>query len=191
MGMRRNATERVVLRRCWRRWVVVIEFSARRRRGSRLMDPQAHDALHKELIATCRSLRVSAEGSERAFYQGWEERARPWLSPSVLAKSDREILLDLLLRCRQAERALGRETWASAAWRWSLPVVVSSMVAAAVFLLIGTAGGRWSAVLDWGHGWSALVWLALNRAGALPLLCVVGPIVAWAWASMVVRAVRD
>lgn len=191
MGMRRVATERVVLSRCWRRWVAVVELSVRRRRGRGLVDMQAYDALHKELIATCRSLTASAEGSERAFYQGLEDLARPWLSPSVLAKSDRAILLDLLIRCRQAERALGRGNWASAVRRWSLPVLVFAMAAVGAFLLMETAGGRWSAVLDWGRSWSALAWLSLKRASAIPLLFVVGPIVAWACASMVSRAIRE
>jgi hypothetical protein len=184
-------TELVVLRRGWRRWVAIIELFARRRRARHRVDLQAYGALHKELIAACRSLADSAEGTARDFYQGLEDLTRPWWTPRVLAKADREILVDLLIRCRQAERELGGRVWVATARRRSIPVLASSAAVAAVVLLTWTAGRRWSPVLDRVQSWSDFVWYSIKHSSEIERLFVISLIVAGASAYVVSRAARE
>jgi hypothetical protein len=61
-------------------------------------------------MAACRSL-AEADEERRPYYTALEETVRPWLSPRVLARTDREILSTLLDRCRAVERELGGRRW--------------------------------------------------------------------------------
>jgi len=191
MGIKHDETELFVLRRGWRRWVAIIELFARRRRARHRVDLQGYGALHKELITACRSLAASAEGTARDFYQGLEDLARPWRTPRVLAKADREILVDLLTRCRRAERELGGRAWVAAARRWSMPVLASSATVAAVVLLTWTAGRCWSPVLDRVQSWSDLVWYSVKHSSEIERLFIISLIVAGASAYVVSRAARE
>ena len=71
------------------------------------VDPQEYATLHRELIANCRALADSANDVDAAFYRYLEDLAQPWLAPSVLDRhcADREILFDLLFRCKHVERS--------------------------------------------------------------------------------------
>src|SRR5438045_3553669 len=106
MRRRGRSTELAELRARWRRWAAIVELFARRRRRCRQVDPRAYETIHRELIASCRSLAATDNGPGRVVYRSLEDLARPWLTLSTLAKADREILLDLLIRCRMAERGM-------------------------------------------------------------------------------------
>jgi hypothetical protein len=109
----------------------------------------------------------------------------------VLAKADREILVDLLIRCRQAERKLGGRVWVATARRRSIPVLASSAAVAAVVLLTWTAGRRWSPVLDRVQSWSDFVWYSIKHSSEIERLFVISLIVAGASAYVVSRAARE
>jgi hypothetical protein len=83
---------------------------ARRRPSRHRVDPGAYAALRDDLIAACRSL-AEADEEHRPYYAAMEETVRPWLSPRVLARTDREILSTLLDRCHTVERELGGRRW--------------------------------------------------------------------------------
>jgi hypothetical protein len=99
-----------LLRDRWGQWATIVGLFARRRPARRRVDPMAYAALRDDLIATCRSL-AEADGRRRSYYLLLEEMVRPWLSPRVLARTDREILCTLLDRCREVERELGGRRW--------------------------------------------------------------------------------
>jgi hypothetical protein len=61
--------ETVALTIRWRRWVKIVELFASGRRARRRVDFQAYGILHKELVASCRSLAASANDVDRAVYR--------------------------------------------------------------------------------------------------------------------------
>jgi hypothetical protein len=106
----RQRTDFDVLRDCWGRWTEILSLFARRRPARCRLDPCAYAALHKELIAACRSL-AEADDPERAFYASLEETIKPWLNLRALERTDREILTGLALHCREVERKLSGRKW--------------------------------------------------------------------------------
>ena len=106
MKGRTGSLETAVLKTRWRRWLKIVELFASERPARRRVDPEAYGMLQKELVTTCRSLAAAANEVDGAFYRYLEDLVQPWLSPLVLWRADREILCDLLVRCRQVERAL-------------------------------------------------------------------------------------
>jgi hypothetical protein len=128
LGNRGVPPEVAALKTFWHRWVDTVELFALRRPARRGVETREFGILHNELIKKCRLLAESTNEVEAAFYRYLEDLVRPWLSPTVLARADREILLDLLLRCRQAERQLGGRSWARSVLHWALPALLAGMV---------------------------------------------------------------
>jgi hypothetical protein len=158
-----GSTELVALRARWRRWTAIVELFANRRRGRGRVDPQAYRALHRELTERCRSLAASADEPARSSYQTLENLVQPWLNPGVFAKADREILDDLLARCRRAERELGERTRGLAARRWCAPALMVSAAVAGLFVCAWGAGRGWPPIPGRVRAWSALIWPVLKR----------------------------
>jgi hypothetical protein len=166
--------EVVAMKARWCRWVEVVELFARRRAGRRRIDVEGYAVLYKELIQDCRALAESANEVEASFYRYLEDLVRPWMDPGVLARSDRDILLDLLVRCRQAERQLGIRTWLRSIPDWAPRALVMSLVAAAGITLFVAGAGGWLAALDRLRGWSDDVWFAVRNSSDVERLCVIG-----------------
>src|SRR5262245_19043653 len=116
------------LRQHWGLWTAMVELFARRSRARRV-DPREYQALHRDLLAACRGAAEAAEESRRPFYERLEELARPWLSPRVLERTDRDMLLDLLDRCREAGRELGAVPRGSSTWVIALLGCVAALAA--------------------------------------------------------------
>ena len=127
MGHRDQSPDVAALRSQWRQWVGIVELITKSRSSDRRVDARQYALLHKELIEKCRSL-TGSTNEEEAFYRYLEDLAQPWLTPSVLARADHEILLHLLDRCRQAERHLGGRTWASMVKTWALPAGLAGLI---------------------------------------------------------------
>jgi hypothetical protein len=152
--------------------------------------PLEYANLHNELIGACRSLAASSDGQTRAFYQSLEDLARPWMSPGVFARADRELLFGLLIRCRQVERGLcGRARVAFAWWRLT-PLVGATTVGAAAALLACASARRWSPALDEVRSWAALARFALKNTSSAHQWLVISLVVAGASAYLVSRAAR-
>jgi hypothetical protein len=168
MDRRGGSTDLALLRARWRRWTAIVELFARRRRGRCRVDPQRYRALHGELIECCRSLAASADEPARGFCRRLEDLGRPWLSPGVFAKADREILENLLIRCRQAERELGERTPGTVARRCVLGLMASAVVAG-LFVLARGLGQGWPPVPGRARRRSRRMWSTSGSAnGAAP-----------------------
>jgi multidrug transporter EmrE-like cation transporter len=156
--------ESAVLKARWRRWVKIVELFARERPACRRVDPGAYAILHKELVTSCRALAARASDVDAAFYRYIEDLVQPWLNPLVLGRADREILLDLLVRCRQAERAfIGRS------WSLRLPLVVLLALFVSFFVFLweldrGMTAGVASTVLSGLRNVSDDVWVAVTHS---------------------------
>jgi hypothetical protein len=166
--------EMTSLKTCWRRWVHIVDLFARRRPARRKVDPQSYRVLHKELVGHCQALAASANAVDAAFLRYLLNLVQPWLSPSVLARADSEILMDLLVRCRQAERQLGIWSWAQALTGRALLVLILSLLVFIAVLALGSTGDFWQIALDRIRDGSDDIWVAVKRTSEVERLSVVG-----------------
>jgi serine/threonine protein kinase len=104
-GRAEDQSEDAELKSQWRAWTAIVELFALRRTRRRV-DPNDYELLHNQLIRTCRSRAEASDATSRPLYESLETLARPWLTLGSLVRLDREILFDLLIRCRQAELRL-------------------------------------------------------------------------------------
>lgn len=111
---REESKERRVLRRLLSRWRGVVELSARGLGD----DPQKYAALHRELLQSCRALADASGDEPKGLYEAVEKLVRPWLRREALIQSKQDILLEVLKRCRQAERDLGGPSWWEVGRHW-------------------------------------------------------------------------
>jgi hypothetical protein len=170
MTQRGGSVELVALRSRWRRWTAIVELFASRR-GRCRVSPQAYRALHGELTGRCRSLSASADGPSREFCRGLEDLVQPWMNTGALAKADREILNDLLARCRLAERELRERTRGPASRRRCAAALASTAIVAGSVLLARGVGRGWAPVPGLVKGWSDLTWSTIGTSsGTAPSL---------------------
>jgi hypothetical protein len=155
------------------------------------VDPVAYETLYGQLIDACRSVVDSAEGEKPGYSEGLEGLVRPWMNPRTLAHTDREILEDLLARCRQVERELrGHRARSPCLTR----IVKVSPVA------VGMVGGLFLLrnpdvdlvpVIGLLRAWSDPIWLAARGSTELQRLGVVAAAVIVVSIRIVSRTARS
>ncbi len=177
MRDRSRGTGPEALRASWRRWTAIVELFARRRLARRRVDPRAYRTLHRELIAACRSLADSAGEESRAYYEGLEVLARPWLSPRILAHADPEILDSLLAHCRQVEAELGVRRRFSAIPIGAIKALLPVSALVGFLLLLWAAGVDMAPALDQARGWSDVIWFSVRRSSDMQKLALVTALV--------------
>jgi hypothetical protein len=187
MVSQEDVTRLAALREPWRRWTAVVELFARRRAARHRVDPGEYHRLHREVLETCERLAGSAEGDSRALGEGLAGLARPWLTPWVLDRADREILFDLLQRCRQAEEKLGGRPRARAAWRWA---ALGLLGVVALALVAVPPGWSWHSLLGQGRSWSDVAGAAIKRSSPSDRLFAAGAVVTVVTVFLVSRASR-
>jgi hypothetical protein len=175
----------------WRRWVDIVDLFARRRPGRGRVDPREYVALHKELIQECRTLAESADEVEGVYYRYLADLVQPWLTPSVLARADHDILVELLARCLQVERQLGVRAWSRMIPVKAPQALLTLLLAVAAILLISTIGGGGYSVLDWLRSWSDVLWIAVKRSSDVERLCLIGIILIFVSIFSVSRTARS
>ncbi len=124
----------------WRAWMAVVERFALRR-GHRQIEPEDYQSLHRELLRVCRARVETADEVNRPFYERLVDLARPWLTPKSLEHSDREIIFDLLICCREADLELHGLPEAARELRGQIATLQES-----VDVPISDAGRFWLAV---------------------------------------------
>jgi hypothetical protein len=186
--MRHASNQQANLRRRWHEWAEVVESFARRR-GGRRPRPEAYGRLHAGLIADCRAL-AEAAGPRRGLYERLLDLAQPWVGLAAFECADREILVDLWLRCRQAGKELGGRPWRWQLRRWA------ARLPAALLLAGAGAGGAWALArygrLAVGLLWdeSRPLWFAVRQFGKLTLFAAAVGVVALG-TYLVMRLARD
>jgi hypothetical protein len=186
----KRKTDRDVLRDCWCRWTAILSLFARGRPARRRLDPCAYAALHKELIAACRSL-AEADGPEQAFYASLEETVKPWLNLRALDRTDREILTGLVLHCRKLEHKLSGRKWRLAWPRHREPAVAivagGAVLGGFLWLLLPVAS--LSALITLRDAVD-MTWLTIKYADDWQKACVFAVIVVVAAMYIVSRSAR-
>ena len=191
MRRRSGSPERLALVAHWRRWVAIVELFALRRPARRRVDRHEYRVLHKELLERCRSQAESANEVEASFYRYLESLAQPWLSPAVFVRADHEILLDLLVRCRQADLQLVGRSWARSIASWVIPTILMSALFLVVLVVLGALDRAGFAVLDRLRGWSDDLWFAVKRSTELQRLSFVGAVLLIVSVVVVTRTARS
>ena len=134
--------ERRELRRCLERWRTVVERHARGVRS----DSRKYAILYGDVVRRCRGLAAAAGEEHKALYEDVEKLLQPWLTSEALTRAEKDILIEVSQRCRQAERSLDGRPWLRMGRRWVRPILRT--------LFIGAVAG----VLGWvGHQWGLLL----------------------------------
>ncbi len=189
--MRKNPrAERDLLGDYWSRWTAIVAIFARRRPARRRVDSRVYAALRHDLIAACRSL-AEADEERRPYYTALEDTVRPWLSPRVLERTDREILFTLLLRCRELERELSGKRWRP---EWPLRFGHAPWMIAAGALVVGLGwafqkGGL--PVLDAVRDVADTAWLTIKQTGNLPEFSAIAVLIVAAAMYVISRTARS
>jgi hypothetical protein len=131
------------LRRRLERWREQVELYARGNRG----DPRKYVVAHGHLLRCCREMVEGCGEEKKIFYEGIEQVVRPWLSVEALIQADREILVEILQRCRRVERDLGGRHLLKVNRRWLKPVLMVLVGALSLAVLVW-ATVRWHLLLQ-------------------------------------------
>jgi len=174
MRRREHSPEKIALRRRFSRWTAIVELFARGRPARKRVDPQAYVTLHRELIASCRVLAASANEVEAVSYRYLEDLAQPWLDLAVLDHEDRDILFDLLIRCKHVQAQLGGRSWIRILRAWGTPVFLGASFLAIMLLCMGHFSVVLSTMLDRARNWSDDLYIRVNHPTDLEWLFVVG-----------------
>jgi hypothetical protein len=174
MRRREPPLERTVLRKCWRRWTGIVELFARRRAGRHRVDPQDYVALHLEVIDRCRALGASADEEEAAFYRRAEDLARPWLNLDVLTRAEREILFDLIVRCRGVEAQLTHRSPFRSFLTRGMPFLLATLFFVNILLWSNGILVFLKMTLYHARDWSDRLWYRVSSASDLQWMLFLG-----------------
>jgi hypothetical protein len=179
------------LRESWGWWTEVVDLFARRRAARKRVDPLTYIARHRELIARCRVLAATANEVDRAFYCYLEDLAQPWLDPTILARADREILFDLLLRCQSVEQQLGGRSWLR--WMQSRRALLpaGALIFAIMLLWMGRFWVLLSTIMDTVRSWANDLSFRVTHASDPERLFVIACILIVVSIYMVSRTARS
>lgn len=134
MGGQDKSADLVELRELFRRWTALVEFFTRRRSSGHRMRPREYCELHLGLLKACHQSQVrQAERTRQELFKELEKLAKPWGSLQSLATANRQVLSDLLVRCRQAEGVLNDQAGSFTSRQW-----VAGMCLLAIALVAGT-----------------------------------------------------
>jgi hypothetical protein len=175
----------------WSRWTTIVELFARRRPARNRVDPRSFVALRGELIAACRALAASGDDSKRALAESLEGLVQPFLTLRVLEKTDRVVLFDLLVRCRDAERVVRGRPSTGAAGRRVAPLFLTTLFGLAAFLLLGATWGRWIPLWHRMQAWSDAAWISIKRSNDLQWVVLFGVVVVLASIAVISRPARS
>jgi hypothetical protein len=165
---------RRVLRKRWRRWTEIVELFARHRRGRKRVDSQEFAELHRDLLEICRTLTGAENHVEASFYRYLEDLIQPWFDLRVFARADRDILLDLLIRCRDVESQLGGRSWLRALPLRALTALLGALIFAIILLPMARHSLLLSTILDWARDWVDYFFYRVVHSSDLERLFAVG-----------------
>jgi hypothetical protein len=174
MRRREQSPEKTTLRKCWGRWTRIVELFARRRVGRNRVEPQAYVTLHREVINGCRVLGAAASEEEAAFYRYAEDLAQPWLSLDVLARAERDILFDLLIRCRGVEAQLTHRSSVGSFLVRAMPILLAMLIFVNILLWSGKILVFLKIMLDYARDWTDRLWFRVSSASDLQWMFFVG-----------------
>jgi hypothetical protein len=103
-------------RRCWAQWTAILAHLAARPDQPPCTE-QAYRALHRAVLAGCSRRARESTGQEKVRFEELALLIQPWMSLSVMMRTDSVFLQDLARRARQNGRELGLAA-DSLGWLW-------------------------------------------------------------------------
>jgi hypothetical protein len=148
----------------WRHWLQVVTLFATRAPGRVSLDRAEYAAKHQALLQVCQALAADAGPGLRGRLQALEQLVRPWLSAASLENAERQLLVDLLVRCRRVEQALLPARRRYLAWLLlplvAMPLLVLGAAAWSWLPLREVVASLWRAVrLNWREAPELSLWL--------------------------------
>jgi hypothetical protein len=174
MKRRDKSPDKDALRECWTRWTGIVELFARRRTARKRVDLNEYASLHRNVIRLCRVQAGSANEVDITFYRYLEDLVQPWLDPQILARAERDILFDLLIRCQHVEAQLGGRAWLRTIRSWGSPALLGTLCFAIIVLCMGQFPVLLSTVKHYAVDWSDDLYLRVVHSSDLERLFVVG-----------------
>jgi hypothetical protein len=189
-GHRSGALRSRELRRRWSEWTAIVELFACRRGARKWVDPRAYRALRQELIIACRSL-AEDDPSNAATYRALEEMILPWLTPEALDRTDHELLVFLLNRCRQVERRLRGRLGRVQVPRRLVPIALGAVGMAVILLWSGKVDAILASLVGRLQDWSTELWIAIKWSTDVQRIFAVGVVLLVVSLVAVVRTARS
>jgi hypothetical protein len=170
---------------------LIVELFARRRAGRTRLDPQEYIELHRQLITISRALASSANEVEAAFYGYLEDLLKPWMDLDIMGRADRDILFDLLIRCRHVDAQLGGRSWFCVLRGRRVPAFLGALSFAIILLCMNRISVLFSTVMGYAQAWSYLLYLRAIYSTDVERLFVVGLVLIAVSIYMVSRTARS
>jgi hypothetical protein len=161
MARREELKKRLELRRRLERWREAVELYARGTRG----DPRKYAAAHGQLLQYCREMAQVAPDQQKKFYEEIEQVARPWINVQALLQADKEILVEMLQRCRHTERVLRGRSWLRVNRRWMKPILMVLVGGVSLAVLVWAAVRWWLLLKGTFKGARFQITMAVDRLG--------------------------
>jgi hypothetical protein len=172
MTRRDEPKKRGELRRRLERWRGVVERYARGLRA----DPRKYAAAHGQLLQYCRKMAQTSGEEQKIFYEEVEQVVRPWINVQALIQADKELLVEMLQRCRKAEYELGGGPWLKARLHWRRPVLMVLAGGVSLAILAWATMRWWLLLKSTFKGARLQITLALDRLGVIERWMVGGTI---------------
>jgi hypothetical protein len=169
-----QSPKKIALQKCWGRWTQIVELFARRQPAQRRVDPKSYVALRRELIEHCQAMAASANDVDAIFYRYLEDLVQPWLDPVVLSRTDRDILFDLLIRCKDAQSQLRGHSWIRIFPSMTAPTLVVALLFAITPLWLGRLLVLLLTIVNRARSWSDELWFNVTYASSVHWMSSIG-----------------
>ncbi len=169
----------------WRRWTRIVHRFAVRHEPCHAIDPTEYQAMHAALTKQCRAM---AEGHDLL------EILAPWVNLDSLARADRQLVCQLLGRCRQMQQELdGPSTARSIRHRARQVLLVAGLAALAgvVLLALCSSGPLTSAVVSASKHWFYVACNTVTRNQHQQRLVLGGILALFATMAVVWRSAKQ
>ena len=174
MRGREQSPVHMALRKTWGQWTKIVELFARRKVARRKVDPKSYAALRRELIQQCQVLAASANDVDALLYRYLEDLVQPWLDLVVLSRVDRDILSDLLIRCKAAQLQLRGHSWIGTLPAMTAPTLIVALLFATMPLWTGRLIVLLLTILNRARSWSDELWFTVSYASNVQWMFSVG-----------------
>jgi hypothetical protein len=135
---------------------------------------EEYAGVYRDLINRTRAMAGAANDVDATFYRYLEDLVRPWLDTHVLARAERDILFDLLIRCQHVDAQLGGRSWLGAFGERAAPAYLGALLFSIIVLCVLFRLVELNTILDRAWGWSDDVVFRIVHSTELERLFLVG-----------------
>jgi hypothetical protein len=98
---------------------------------------------------------------------------QPWLNLTILARGERDILFDLLIRCHHVRTQLGGHSWIHSVRAYGIPILIGVLFFTLILLCTSTISVPLRTILTIARNWSDDLYIrAIHSSDLERLFCV-------------------